>query len=378
MPIQELNVEGYRSIRRLRLPFQRINVLVGPNGCGKSNLYKSMLLLFGAARGELARMLVEEGGIPSAMWAGARKRDERVRMTLSVTLDSLSYELTCGVPKPTGYMNPDEVYHNSLFNLDPEIKEETVHFLEGRRRVPLLERGVASVNARDAEGRRVSYPMSLSPSESVLSQLREPHRFPQLSALRQELLHWRFYHQFRTDLDSPLRHPQVGFRTPVLSHDGRDLAAALQTIREIGDPLGLDQAVDRAFPGASLEIGGDDARFSLALCLPEFKRPMQARELSDGTLRYLCLLAALLSPRPPAVLALNEPETSIHPDLLEPLAELIVQAAEHSQLWVTTHSHQLAGAIECLSGAKPVRLEKVAGATRIAGAPEFDLGDDTE
>lgn len=365
MPIQELNVEGYRSIRRIRLPFQRINVLVGPNGCGKTNLYKSMLLLFGAARGELARMLVEEGGIPSAMWAGARKRDERVRMSLSVTLDNLSYELICGVPKPAG----------SMFDLDPEIKEETVHFLEGRRRLPLLERGVASVNARDAEGRRVSYPMSLSTSESVLSQLREPHRFPQLSALRQELLNWRFYHQFRTDPDSPLRHPQVGFRTPVLSHDGRDLAAALQTIREIGDPLGLDQAVDRGFPGASLEIEGEDARFSLALCLPEFKRPMQARELSDGTLRYLCLLAALLSPRPPAVLALNEPETSIHPDLLEPLAELIVQASEHSQLWVTTHSHQLAGAIECLSGAKPVRLEKVAGATRIAGAPEFDLGD---
>jgi predicted ATPase len=364
MAIQELNVEGYRSIRRIRLPFQRINVLVGPNGCGKTNLYKSMLLLYGGARGDLARLLAEEGGIPSAMWAGARKRDERVRMSLGVTLDQLSYELVCGVPKPAC----------SMFDLDPEIKEETVHFLDGRRRVPLLERGIGSVTARDAEGRRVTYPMALSNSESVLSQLREPHRFPQLSALRQELLNWRFYHQFRTDPDSPLRYPQVGFRTPVLSHDGRDLAAALQTIREIGDPSGLDDAVKRAFPGATLKIEGEEARFSLSLCLPEFQRPMHARELSDGTLRYLCLLAALLSPRPPAVLALNEPETSIHPDLLEPLAELIARAAGDSQLWVTTHSQQLADAIERLSGASPVRLEKVDGATRIAGAPEFDLG----
>jgi predicted ATPase len=365
MGIQELRVANYRSIRDLRLPFRQINVLVGANGCGKTNLYRSMLLLFAAARGELARMLVEEGGIPSVLWAGPRKRDERARMSLGVTCDSLEYELICGVPKPAG----------SLFDLDPEIKSETVHFLDGRRRVDLLERGIGSVSARDAEGRRITYPMALSPSESVLSQLREPHRFPQLSALRQELLNWRFYHQFRTDAESPLRQPQIGVRTPVLSHDGRDLAAAFQTIHEIGDPMGLAQAVGRAFPGASLEIQGERAQFSLWLKLREFRRPFDARELSDGTLRYLCLLAALLSPRPPAVLALNEPETSIHPDLLDPLAELIVRASRDSQLWITTHSERLAEGIERLSGVSPVRLEKVSGATRIAGQPVVDLGD---
>jgi predicted ATPase len=365
MAIQELRVENYRSIRALRLPFQQINVLVGANGCGKTNLYRSMLLLFGAARGELARMLVEEGGIPSVLWAGPRKQDERARMSLGVTCEALTYELVCGVPKPAG----------SMFDLDPEIKEETVLFHDGRRRLPLLERGIGSVSARDVEGRRVTYPMALSTSESVLSQLREPHRFPQLSTLRQELLNWRFYHQFRTDAESPLRQPQIGVRTPVLSHDGRDLAAALQTIREIGDPTGLAHAIDRAFPGAELHIEGERSLFSFWLKLPGFRRSFDARELSDGTLRYLCLLAALLSPRPPAVLALNEPETSIHPDLLGPLAELIVRTSRDSQLWVTTHSSGLAEAIEALSGAAPVRLEKVNGATRIAGRPDVDLGD---
>ena len=364
MGIQELRVENYRSIRSIRLPFQQINVLVGANGCGKTNLYRSMLLLFGAARGDFARMLVEEGGIPSVLWAGPRKRDERARMSLGVTCDALSYELICGVPKPA----------LSMFDLDPEIKEETVLYHDGRKRLPLLERGIGSVSARDSEGRRITYPMALSNSESVLSQLREPHRFPQLSALRQEMLNWRFYHQFRTDADSPLRQAQIGVRTPVLSHDGRDLAAALRTIQEIGDPAALEHAVDRSFPGASLRVQGENARFSVGLALPGFRRSFEAPELSDGTLRYLCLLAALLSPRPPAVLALNEPETSIHPDLLGPLAELIVRASRDSQLWITTHSAQLAEAIEALSGVTAVRLEKVNGATRMAGSSDVDLG----
>jgi predicted ATPase len=101
--------------------------------------------------------------------------------------------------------------------------------------------------------------------------------------------------------------------------------------------------------------------------MPGFHDPFDARELSDGTLRYLCLLAALLSPRPPSVLALNEPETSIHPDLLEPLARLLLRASRSSQLWITTHSEALAAMIERESGSAPIRLEKVDGETRVVG-----------
>jgi predicted ATPase len=286
-------------------------------------------------------------------------------MTIGVSTEQLDYALSCGLVTP--------VPGGSMFQLDPEVKEETVCFRDGRRRVPLLERGVASVSARDVDGRRVTYPMSLSSSESVLAQLREPHRFPQLSALRQEFLNWRFYHHFRTDLESPLRQPQVGIRTPVLSHDGEDLAAALQTIREVGDEPALEEAVDRAFPGSRLRIEADHGRLRLLLRMPGFERPFDARELSDGTLRYLCLLAALLSPRPPSMLAQNEPETSIHPDLLEPLARLIARAARDSQLWVTTHSEALAAHIEALTGAETIRLEKVEGETRIAGQDPLTL-----
>ncbi len=362
MAITELSVEGYRSIRKVRLELGPVNVLVGPNGVGKTNLYRSMFLLAAAAGGELARTIVEEGGMPSALWAGERKIGA-VRLVLGATVGALAYELSCGLPKAgmATHVEP------SLFNLDPEVKEETIRFREGRQSVPLLERGSTSVWARDGEGRRVSFPMGLSNAESVLAQLREPHRFPQLSALRQEILGWRFYHHFRTDPDAPLRHPQVGVRTPVLGHDGRDLAAALQTIREIGDRDGLAEAVDAAFPGAHLAIEAPRARFNLLLHMPGFKAPFEARELSDGTLRYLCLLAALMSPRPPGVLAMNEPETSIHPDLLPPLAGRIARAARHSQLWITTHSETLAREVERLTGAASVRLEKVAGETRVVG-----------
>jgi predicted ATPase len=362
MSITRLHIRGYRSIRHLELKLGPVNLIVGPNGVGKTNLYRSMFLLAAAAGGELARTIVEEGGMPSVLWAGPRRKGA-VRMVLGVELEQLGYELVCGLPRgdmATG----DEA---SLFNLDPEIKEESITFGDPRSKAVLLERSSSSVWARDAEGRRVTFPMALSTSESVLAQLREPHRFPHLSALRQELLGWRFYHHFRTDPDAPLRHPQVGVRTPVLGHDGRDLVAALQTIREIGDAAGLDEAIDAAFPGARLCIEAPRARFSLLLHMPGFIAPFDARELSDGTLRYLCLLAALLSPRPPSVLALNEPETSIHPDLLEPLARLLQRASRASQLWITTHSEALAGMVERHAGTAPIRLEKVEGETRIVG-----------
>ena len=116
-----------------------------------------------------------------------------------------------------------------------------------------------------------------------------------------------------------------------------------------------------------MRVDGPEARFRLLLQMPAFQRPFTAQELSDGTLRYLCLAASLLSPRPPSVLALNEPETHIHPDLLKPMAKLIVDAAQHSQLWVTTHAEPLAKEISRLSKCELIEVEKRSGETQIAG-----------
>lgn len=355
MAITDLHISGYRSVRDLRLRPGKLVVLAGPNGCGKTNIYRAITWLSEAAKGRLARAVVDEGGMPSVHWAGERTKGP-VRVTISARIDEFEYSIACGLPIPG----------KTMFNLDPDIKEERLWFHGARGRTSLLERNAGTMRARDENGMWVSFPLALSNAESAISELREPQRFPVVAALRQEMLNWRFYHQFRTDREAPLRHPRPGCRTPVLDHDGHDLAAALQTIREIGDRPALEQAVERAFPGQTLDIISHDHGLSLEMRDPSFQRPFAAPELSDGTLQYLCLLAALLSPRPPAMLALNEPESSLHPDLIEPLAYLIVQAAERSQVWVTTHAIALSQAIERISGVAPVYLSKVRGETCIA------------
>ncbi len=100
--------------------------------------------------------------------------------------------------------------------------------------------------------------------------------------------------------------------------------------------------------------------------MPDILRPLEAYELSDGTLRYLCLLATLLSPRLPTMLVLNEPEMSLHPGLLIPLAELIIHASESSQIIVTTHSDILANTIKQYSGVAPINLIMTKQGTQIS------------
>jgi predicted ATPase len=363
--IRELNIEGYRSVRDLTLNLQPINVLTGPNGCGKSNLYNSLVLIARAAEGRLGRAIGEEGGTPSVFWAGGervrlqRKRPPK-RVILGVENDDFGYELQIGLPS----MNEHAL--ETMFTLDPRVKEEYIWPAETKRRVLMLKRDEPSAWLRDAEGKMVSYPFKISKSESVLSQIIDPHLYPEISSVRNQILAWRFYHYFRTDSESPLRQPQIGVQTPILSHDGSDLAAALRTILEIGDDTALQDAIHQALGGASLRIQADETQFKMSLQIPGLLRPLQAREFSDGQLRFLCLCAALLSPRPPSLLALNEPETSLHPDLIDSLARLIVLASKHTQLWITTHSKALAERIERHSGVPRVQLELRNGETIVA------------
>jgi predicted ATPase len=164
----------------------------------------------------------------------------------------------------------------------------------------------------------------------------------------------------------------VGTRTPVLAHDARDLAAALQTIREIGDAAALEDAVADGLDGASIEILADSARFTLMLHNPGVLRPLGAAELSDGTLRYLALLAALLSPRPPPLLVLNEPEQSLHPRLFGPLGRRIAAAVERTQVIVVSHAEKLVEEIAHAGEATRIELVKRDGETEVAGQRYID------
>lgn len=361
MPIRELWIEGYRSLRALRLAPSHLSVFVGPNGVGKSNLYRALQLLAATAHGGFAARFAAEGGMPSALWAGPRKKGS-VRMKFGVvcagTGNDWGYELHCGLPTPT----------QAAFPLDPIIKLERVELQrEGATAVAMLERKGPGLWLRDREGRRSSSHAELMDSEAALGRIHDPASYPELAYLAAEMRGWRFYHHFRTDPDSPLRMPRVGTLTPTLDADGLDLAATLMSKIWIDGPSEIDEAVDEAFPGCRLNIVEERGRFEVALQYPGFQRAFEARELSDGTLRYLCLLGALLCKRLPRVIALNEPETSLHPDLLPPLASLIARASEHTQMWVITHSQRLAALIEQVSGEPPYRLAQQDGETIIEG-----------
>ncbi len=362
MKLQEIEISGYRSIDDLKLELSNVTVLVGANGCGKSNIYQSINLIASAATGQFARRIAEEGGMQSIIWAGGRKKNEKPRVRMSVTYDELKYSLEFGI------IPISERVGLPYFSRDPDIKEEILEIDSGRKMVTLLKRKRSSIVAKNMDGRDQNYPDALAPSQSVLSELREPQKFPELTSLRSELLLWRFYHDFRTDLQSPIREPQLATLTPILSQDGYDLASTIATIRAVGNAQKFDSAISDAFPSSSLEIVEGDGTLDLFMKVPGVFRPISAREFSDGTLQYLCILAALLTPRPAPLMVLNEPETSIHPDLFEPMSALIIAASKNSQILLTTHSRDLARYLEKMKDAKIVELEKVDGATCVKGS----------
>lgn len=340
----------------MTLPLKRANIITGANGCGKSNLYQSMALIRAVVSGELSRTLSAEGGVSSVLWAGNRKEGP-VRIRLGVSLDDFSYDIEIGLPQIT----------RTAFGLDPQIKSEKVTLLESGRKLTILDRGKTGCTMRNADGQAETYRLTLYDGESAINQIADPRRFPVLEDFRRRVAKWRFYHGFRTDSQSPLRLPQPGVRTFIMASDGSDVAAALQTIIENGDDLALRRSISDAFPGSELRTGSPNGQFEIGLTVPGMKRPLTARELSDGQLRYLCLVAALMSPTPPPLIALNEPETSLHRDLLAPLARLCAEASSQSQLWLTTHSSSLANQVGDLISVKPIALEKIDGETRRLG-----------
>lgn len=375
--VREIHASNYRSLRSIRFPTRRLTVFVGPNGVGKTNLYRVLQLLQASASGTLSDELAGEGGMQSAVWAGPR-RTGPVRIVLSVAFGeddasddvSYSYEVAAGLP-PAPF---------NAFPLEPQIKEETLLFHHRRRTTKLLERRGPSVMARNGEGARLEVSRDLLASETTLGSFDGLQHFPDLHALRRTMLDWRFYHSLRTDSGSALRRPCLAVSSPTLASDGSNLAAVLATLVHIRrDTADLDQAIEDAFPGTVLSVPMPEREASFGLVLPEHpRRVFQAAELSDGTLRYLSLMGALLGLRLPAFVALNEPESSLHPDLLEPLARLIVKAAERTQIWLVTHSERLADALAVCGGVRPRTVTKKDGETWIEGLKQIGRFQDDE
>jgi len=372
-----LAVSGYRSLRDLVIPLDRLNLVTGPNGSGKSNLYRALRLLAETAQGRVITSLARAGGLQSTLWAGPETfsrsvlrgdhpvqgvvRKHVVSLRLGFAGDEFSYAIDLGLPPPGA----------EAFGQDPEIKRECIWAgTTLRPSAILVDRRGPLVKAREANGDWTMVSQQLATFDTMMTHCADPRNTPEMLMLREEMRAWRFYDHFRTDTTAPARLPQIGTHTPILSHDGADLAAALQTIRQIGDGGALDAAVDDAFPGACVSVSYGSGWFEVEMQQQGLLRPLKAAELSDGTLRYLLWIAALLTPRPPGLLVLNEPETSLHPDLLPALGRLIAQTAARSQVVVVSHAPALIDALQQLPECHSIPLEKRLGETLVAVADQ--------
>jgi predicted ATPase len=363
--------EGYRSLQRISLPVDKLNVFAGANGVGKTNLYRAFELLQAAATGELSKQLAAEGGMESALFAGRQSTKKPVRITLRVRFQDNSaddneyeYEISIGlVPQKDG------ATLGAAFIFEPQVKEERLVHHRHKRTYPLLERQNSTLTVVGSDGVKTSLGVDLLASETALANLQDPDRYPELHNVREALRSWRFYHGFRTDSESSLRRDCLAVTSPTLESDGANLASVFATLTHIrGDTADLDSVIDDAFPGAVLEIPPPRRTASFGMRFSDFPlRIFDAVELSDGTLRYIALVGALLAYRLPPFIALNEPETSLHPDLLQPLARLIARASARTQVWVVTHSEILAKALSEESDVRVREVIKQDGRTWING-----------
>ncbi len=365
MQIRSMFAANYRSLKSIRMDMAGVNLFIGENGVGKSNLYRALQLIQAAVRGRLAHEIAREGGMASALWSGRRRSGDPVRIKLEVELLDEVQALSFLYRVEAG-LRPAKAAAGFIF--EPQVKEEELKVDAGRP-VTVMKRAGPGIFVRNAAGRMEEHPEQALTSETAIALLGDAGHYPEIGTFRRAIDGWRFFHGFRTDRDSPLRSPCLAVTAPMLDEDGSNLAAVFATLFHTRqDTVDLDRAIADAFGGARLVVPEPEEFAEFSLVFPDFpQRQFSPRELSDGQMRFLALAGALLSYRKPRFIALNEPETSLHPDMLPALAEMIAQASADSQIWIVTHSELLASEIQKRCGTRPKRVIRNDGATWIEG-----------
>ncbi len=350
MKILELTVRGFRSLKDITWKPGDLNVVIGPNGSGKSSLLRVLELISVSARGGLGKYVQAQGGIDPLLWDG-RAKEISWRLTCSpveswrnTERNSLTYATVLA-----------QVGASSTYRVERELLGNYYRVKTRERDDPfkLLDRDGKWANIFDEnEHGFVAPEESLPEDETLLSLAAGPFSHNgHIPPYRRELAAWSVYQDLHVNQDSPIRQAVVTRHEKRVDPDGQNLISVLHTLytgdREFKQEINAamtaafgDDFEELIFPPAA------DERIQLRVRWKSLKREQSAAELSDGTLRFLFLLTVLASPDPAPLIAIDEPETGLHPSMLPVVAEYAVDAAQRSQVVLTTHSPQLLDAFK--------------------------------
>ena len=343
-----------KFIQRLRMPgllsyppemdffnLQSLNVLIGPNASGKSNFIE-VLELLRATPSDFATAIRDGGGVGEWLWKGdGPTRQAEIDVVLNEgtpTRRPLRYSL-----RFTEVKSRVEVVDETIEELEREPGRPDVFFYYR------FQRGHPAINIRNRKGARTKRHLqreSLYPDQSVLAQRKDPDLYPEITWVGKSFGAIQTFREWTFGRYVALRQPQpADLSEERLLPDSRNLALVLNQIEHTGG-VRFDDLLRRFFPRfqrMSTRLLGGTVQFYLHES--GFTTPIPATRLSDGTIRFVALLATLLSPSPPPLVCIEEPELGLHPDAVALLADLLVEASDRMQLVVTTHSDALVSAL---------------------------------
>ena len=390
MMIHRLKVSGLLSFgpQGIDLPMEPLNVLIGPNGSGKSNLLEVLALLRAAPR-ELAEPIKRGGGIWEWLWKGDEslgkatleafvddpEQGSPLRHVLEFTDHGGRFEVTdeCIECEKTEFAYRLHQGQHT-FDIQTEPKDQRTSSR------PILSDSATIVS--ESLGLNI-YRERTKPEESVLSQVRDAQRYPALHCLQEQYERIRLYRNWAFGPAAELRQNQSTHDpSDFLNEGGANLALVLSHFQG-ENKRKLVAALQELFDGI-VDVNCPVTGGTVSLFLEERDgRQIPASRLSDGTLRYLCLLAILLHPEPPSLVAIEEPELGLHPDVVAHVAELLVNASQRMQIVVTTHSRMLVDALSdypssvvvCEQENGESRFKRLDSARMKTWLDEYSLGD---
>ena len=366
--LKTLTLEGFLSFAfgTKDFPLAPLNVLIGPNGSGKSNLVEAMSVLRAIPR-DLPLRIQQGGRVRDWLWQG----DPAV--FIGGRFPSALIEVVFAEGRIAQVQSAPAVRYKLDFTavgdffvvLDERLENDEASSKNDRPYLYFGYEGGRPMLHRRGRGRQELRAETLDLTQSILSQRRDPEEYPELSRLADVLAQIRIYRRWQFGPDAAVREAcSPSARADHLSESFDNLPARLAVLKK--DPpvkKRLLELIPELAPGFSdIEVVPEGG--ALTLYLTEGNLSVPARRVSDGTLRYLCLLAILVDPDPPPLIAIEEPELGLHPDIHPQLATLLLEASERTQLIVTTHSDILVDALTDTPETIVV-CEKVDGSTRL-------------